>query len=273
MGAAFSHPCTTILSAFDIPQQMRTHHLSLFMSRPVSAAVALGAAATCIFKTSTIHNDLKRRFYEDEASVNPVPGTTIPSTETQQEILGPRSVINGVTVRSISSVESAFRSLRETVTRAVTATQDYLDEGKVKMYQAERDVTGTVSALHDRREDLLPNSIYIVIASLSGNIMARQRGVLAKVFFPVGLGLASFKYFLPQTFSNTMGFLWKVEQRSMPALATTQVAALEKTERLVNQVEQTAVSGQEKVSGSMESLRKKIITATGLNLDEEVSKK
>lgn len=242
------------------------------MSRAVSAAVAL-AASTCIFKSSIVHNESKRSFYEDEASVNPVPGTTVPSTESQTELLGPRSVINGVTVRSVSSLESCFRALRETVSGAVSATQDYLDEGKDKVYQTERRVAGTVSALHDRREDLLPNSIYIVIATLSGNIMARQRGIVAKATLPVIMGLASFRYFLPETFGNTMGLLWKMEQKALPELAGTQVAALEKAGSLVSQVEQTAVSSQESVSGGVETLRKKIVTFTGLNLDEEVSKK
>lgn len=242
------------------------------MTRAVSAAAALVASA-CIFQSKIVHNEPKRSFYEDEASVNPLPGTTIPSTESQQELLGPRSVINGVTVRSVSSLETGFRTLRETVSGAITAAQDYLDEGKGKVYQAERKVTGTVSALHDRREDLLPNSIFIVIAALSGNIMARQRGIVAKATLPVVMGLASFKYFLPETFENTRGLLWKMEQKALPELAGTQVAALEKAGSLVSQVEQTAASSQESVSGSVETLRKKIVTFTGLNLDEEVSKK
>lgn len=242
------------------------------MSRAVSTVVAVATSAF-IFQSRTMHNEPKRSFYEDEASVNPVPGTTIPSTESQQELLGPRSVVNGVTVRSISLIESGFRTLREAVSNAISATQDYLDEGKGKVNQAERKLTGTMSSLHDRREDLLPNSIYVVIAALSGNIMARQRGIVAKATLPVVMGLASFKYFLPETFGNTMGFLWKMEQKSLPELADTQVKALEKASSLVSQVEQTATSSQESVSSGVETLRKKIVTYTGLNLDEEVSKK
>lgn len=222
---------------------------------------------------SSIHNDTKRSFYEDDKDVIPVPGTTTPSTESEAEILGPRLVLNGVTVRSTSGLESGFRSLRQALYGTYTSTQEYLNEGKAKIYEAERLVTGTMSALHNKSDDLLPNSIYIVIAGLSGNILARQRGIVAQTLLPLVLGLASFKYFLPQTFSNTMGFAWKVEQRTAPKLANGQVAALEKAEKFVSLVEQSAKSGQQKVDSSLEWLRRKISVLTGLNIDEEVSKK
>lgn len=238
----------------------------------IRAAVAV-AGATWAVCGSTIHNDSKRNFYEDEQSVVPVPGTTTPTSESQLEILGPRSVINGVTVRSTGQIESFFRSVRESVYGAYVSTNEYLNEGKNKYYETERQVTGTVSALHNKLEDLLPNSLYIAIAALSGNILARQRGVVAKAVLPFGLGLASFKYFLPQTFSNTMGFLWKVEQRSLPELASTQVLALEKAESFVLLIETTAVSSQQKVTAGAESLRRKIVDVTGLNIDDDVTKK
>lgn len=248
-------------------QNLPNHH-----QMSVRAAIAL-AGATWAVCGSTIHNDPKRNFYEDEQNVVPVPGTVTPSSPAQLEILGPRSVVNGVTVRSSGSVESFFKSVRESLYGAYTSTQEYLNEGKHKYYATERQVTGTVSAFHNKLEDLLPNSIYIVIAALSGNILARRRGIISRTVVPIGLGLASFKYFLPQTFSNIMGFAWKVEQRSLPELANSQVLAMEKAENLVLLLEKSAASGQQKVNSSVEALRRKISDVTGLNIDEEVSKK
>lgn len=240
------------------------------MSR-VCAAVA--AAVVCAASTSTVYNDPKRKFYEDEKDVVAVPGTNTPATPPQLELLGPRAVVNGVTVRSTAGVESAFRSVRESLHGAYVSAEEYLNEGKDKLYQTERQVTGTVSALHSRHEDLLPNSLYVAVAALSGNIVARRRGILARVFLPVIFGTAAFRYLLPQTFANTTGFLWTVEQRLLPELANTQTAAVKKAEEFVLLVEQTAVVGQQKVTSGVECLRRKISQATGLNLDEEVLKK
>lgn len=237
------------------------------------AFAALATTAAVLSSRSVLSCEPKRSFYEDEKDVVPLPGTIIPSTDAEVEILGPRLVVNGVTVRSASALESALRSVRESLYGAYTSTQEYLNDGKAKIYEAERKVTGTVSSLHNKREDLLPNAIYIVIGGLSGTILARRRGILARAFLPVAFGLASFKYFLPETFANTTGFAWKVEQRTVPELANSQVRAMEKAGDFVNLVEQSAKSGQEKVHAGVETLRRQISVVTGLNIDEEVSKK
>lgn len=238
------------------------------MSRVLAALMA--GAAVLLSARQTIHNDTKRNFYEDELAVAAQPGN---STKAAESPLGPRLVVNGVTVRSTTGVEGFFRSVREAVYGSYTSTQEYLNEGKARIYEAERLVTGTVSALHDKREDLLPNAIYVVVAGLSGNILARRRGIVARTVAPIVLGLASFRYFLPQTFANTMGSAWAVEQRVAPELASGQVAALESAGNFVGRVEQLAQSGRNSVNSGIETARRKVTEWTGLNLDEEVSKK
>ncbi|KAF8003158.1 hypothetical protein HF325_002403 [Metschnikowia pulcherrima] len=206
------------------------------------ACVTSAVAAQSIAK-SPVQNESKRRFYENEQQVVPLPGTVTPSTPAEAELLGPRSLVNGVTVRSAAPLESAFRSVR------------------------------TVAALHNKREDLFPNSIYIIIAGLSGNILARNRNIVSRAVYPVALGVAAFSYFLPQTFRNTRDFVWAAEQRALPEVAKQQVAAFEQANGFVHLVEETAASSQQKVHSGLESLRRSISKITGLNIDEEVLKK
>lgn len=241
------------------------------MSRYI-VAIASSAAVLASFR-STLHNEPKRNFYEDEKDVVPVPGTVIPSTTSEAELLGSNSVVNGVTVRSAPQLESVFGSVRGSLYNTYVSAQNYLNQGKEKVYDAERKVTGTVSSLHNKSEDLLPNSIYVVIAGLSGNILARQRGILARTFLPLALGLASFKYFLPQTFSNTAGFAWKVEQRTVPELANGQVAVLEHAEKFKENIEKTAESSKGKLHNGVQAVRRKVSVLAGLNVDESVTKK
>lgn len=224
------------------------------------------------FKSSTIHND-SRNFYEEDAGLDNLPGTNKELTPQEAQVLGPRTVVNGVTVRSSSSLENVFHSIRQSVLLVYNSTESYLNLGKQHVYNAERSVTGTMSSLHNRSEDLLPNSIYIAVAALSGNILAHRRGIVAKTVFPIVLGLGAFRYFLPQTFDNTRGFFWKVEQRSLPQLASGQIAAYEKAGSFVKLVENKAVAGQKSVESGVESAKLKLAKFTGVQLDAEVTKK
>lgn len=232
-----------------------------------------GVAGSIFSNSSVIMNESKRNFYEDESNIVPIPGTVTPAAGTELAALGNNRLVDGISVRSPSSLEAIFKSGRQSLVGAYDSIQKYVNSGYVKYCEKERLITTTASSLHSKSEDLLPNSIYIVVATLSGNIIARQRGIVSKVFFPVTLGIASFKYFLPQTFSNSTQFVWNLEQRFLPQLAQTQKASLEGADKLIHKIEETSDASQKSVSNSIQSLRKSIADVTGLNIDAEVSKK
>lgn len=242
------------------------------LQRAIGAVV--GLASVLSFK-STAQNDTikKRSFYEDDKQTIPVPGTITPLDTQASEKMSQQYVLEGVTVRTTSLVQDSIRKARESVVGAYACAENWLNNNKSKYIELERSVTNTFSELHDKREDLLPNSIYIIVAGLSGNIIARNRGPVTRFIVPTVLGLASFKYFLPHTFSNTFGLLWKVEQRTLPQIAEQQASAYEKATSLVKGVEQTAVLSLAKVSLGIDSARKTLASAAGLSIDEEVTKK
>lgn len=223
--------------------------------------------------SSPILNEGKRNFYEDDKEVVPVPGTVVPSSGTEIESLGPNKLVDGVSIRSSSAIESFFGNIRQNLLKGTDYLQERLNEGYAKYNTTERRVSNQLSELHEKSEDLLPNSIYVVIAVLSGNIFARQRNILAKATFPVVLGVASFKYFLPQTFSNVKDFIWSVEKQKIPAVASQQEYALSKASEFAHKIEETSASSQRRVHNGVSYLKRSISDITGLNIDEEVSKK
>ncbi|WPK25437.1 hypothetical protein PUMCH_002754 [Australozyma saopauloensis] len=228
-----------------------------------------GAAAYMYAQHTPVLNESKRRFYAETTDVSTVPGNT--SEETQ--LLGPREVVGGMTVRLTPILEGVFEAARKTVENSFETVESYVNDGKTSLYATERQVLATVQSLHHRSEDLMPNAIYVAVAALTGQIMARNRGFVAKAVLPVGLGLGAFKYFLPHTFAHTTDFVWKAEQRAMPGLASTQGAAVEKAEKFAKTLEESAVKGQEKYYSGVESLQQNVRKFTGLNLSEEVSDK
>lgn len=241
--------------------------------KSIQCIVPVAVGGFFIGKPSPIHNDTKRNFYEDEKDIEPVPGSTIPNENQQQQPQQQTKLVNGVVVNSPSSVESVFKSIRNSISKASTAVEQYADQGYNRYYSTERRVTQTVSDLHDKSEDLLPNSLYIVVAGLSGLIMARQRSIFAKMTFPVVLGLCSFKYFLPQTFTSTKNFVWNVEKQKLPEIAKQQEAMITKSGELVSQLEKTTESSQSSVINAIGSLKKSIKKYSGLNVDDDVTKK
>lgn len=218
------------------------------MSKAIGALLGMAAAVLRPVYNAT------RSFYEDE------PDVTSPNAETP-------AIVNGVTVRTAEPVEGAFKSAREALAGVYESTVSSLYEGRAQLQEKEQRVTRTMSSLHSRHEDLLPNALYIAIGALSGNIFARRRGIVVRAAAPVVFGVASFWYFLPQTFGNTVDFLWRAEQRALPELAHTQVRAVETASGWVDHAEQMAVSGQEKYRAGVTSVRLRIASATGLQID------
>lgn len=238
------------------------------MSRILAAAA--GTAAYILVQSSPVMNESKRRFYAETTNVNTVPGN---AAQEETEILGPRTVVNGMTVRLSAGIENVFGYAREGLLNTWNTIESYVNDSKNTIYDTERQVSSTVRSLHHRSEDLLPSSIYIAIAALTGQIFTRNRNIVARAIVPIGFGLGAFKYFLPQTFAHTASFVWKAEQKALPGLASSQGAAVAQAEKLVETLENTAVKGQETYHNSVEALRTKVIKFTGLNLNEEVTDK
>lgn len=234
-------------------------------------SVALGVSLVLLTR-SPVLCELSRHFYEDEKAVTPPPGAVATSPGSEVEALGQAKLVDGNSVRSSSSLEAAVRSGRLFVASSAEKLASYVDNGYAKYQKTEHSVTSTASLLHDRSEDLLPNAVYVLVAAMSGNIAARQRGVFAKMTFPVLFGAAAFRYLLPNTFANTMDFAWRIEQQKLPQIAKQQLAAVESAREVAQSVESATRDGQRYIDGSVESLKRSIAEATGVDVDADARK-
>ncbi|ODV95290.1 hypothetical protein PACTADRAFT_50036 [Pachysolen tannophilus NRRL Y-2460] len=250
--------------------------------RSVKAGTFLVGASSTLLCLNQLNNNAnsiilnestRRDFYEDDDQITPIPGTVIPASASELEVLGPNKLVSGVSVRSPSVLENFFKSVRQESLNYYQNVENKFNELTDKYYTKEREVTSTISSLHDRREDLFPNSIYIVVGTLAGTIVARRRNILIRALSPLVFGLFSFAIFLPQTFENSKKLVWKLEQKNLPEFASRQKLAAEKVDSLVNDVEKTAGEGKRKIDSTIKDTRKLIADVTGLNIDQEVTKK
>ncbi|KAI5954775.1 hypothetical protein KGF57_003798 [Candida theae] len=245
------------------------------MIRSVSLGVSVLATGMAVSKSSIIKNDSSssRKFYEDDAEVVPLPGTIVPAPASEVKTLGENRLVDGISVRSTDSTENFFKNAREFTSARASDLSNWVNKNYTKFNDTERLITSTVSDLHHKKEDLLPNGIYVIVAALAGTIAARPRGVIAKLTFPVITGLAAFKYFLPVTFDNTREFTWRLEQKNVPQVAQQQANAYQNVVGLARSIEEGAERNVRRAESGAHSLKKSIANITGLNLDEEVSKK
>ncbi|CAN3372731.1 hypothetical protein DIURU_004780 [Diutina rugosa] len=242
------------------------------MSRIVKVGIPVVAGLWASQSHAVVRNESKRNFYEDDANVVPKPGSVVPAAGTEVQAVGTSTVVDGTSVRSARFLERVFRSVRQELEDVYLTLRSKGDEAYSSLNSAERQVTSTVSGLHARQEDLFPNSVYILIAGLAGNIAARKHGVVAKVTLPVLFGTVAFRYFLPQTFANTTHYLWEVEQRNFPEVAAKSSELAKHTHELVDDVEKGAEHSKQFVNDTVAGLRRKVADVTGLHIDE-VSKK
>ncbi|KAG0091032.1 hypothetical protein BGZ92_001676, partial [Podila epicladia] len=56
-----------------------------------------------------------------------------------------------------------------------------------------------------QEEELMPGLVYVALAGLTGSLVARQRGILAKIFTPAVFASAAGVYFMPHRTQNLLG--------------------------------------------------------------------
>lgn len=244
----------------------------MFAGRLLKSALALGAGTMAMIKYP-IENESKRNFYENEANVVPVPGTVVAAGGADLNRLNLIEMVDGVSVRTTKNVEDAFRAARLSLANMYLCLLNYLDEGYTTYSTTERNATRTLAGLHDKREDLFPNSIYVIIAAMLGLIVARPRGIVVRATLPLLFGGAAFRYFLPQTFANTGLFAWKLEEKKFPKVALLHERVISEVDKTIANLEKSAENNVSYIGHKIEALKKTLARSTGLKLDEDVSDK
>lgn len=98
-----------------------------------------------------------------------------------------------------------------------------LDSSFTKYLHYEHSITSTIANLappKDSPEKVLPGAIYVVIATMAGGIVSRNRFWPVRVVTPVVVGVGAAWYFVPQTTKNVNELMWEWEKK-VPRVAET----------------------------------------------------
>jgi len=245
----------------------------------VAAGAMMGNVAHAAEKKPTTNEDAMSfaPVYDTEVPQNPgpLPGTVEAAKNTSDtELANAENKLttaldmesvkaNGRVFRVSSLLEKYIGSAREYADSALDRADSASSELGQKYRDGERQTVTTLAGLKGADEDMLPSTIYVLIAGLGGSIVARKHNILFRATFPWLFGGAAFAYFLPQTWSNVRQLAWKYEQEQVPTLAKKHTETVDNISQMKNQSVKLYDDSEKSVKSSVHSLRSKIKEWTG----------
>ena len=60
----------------------------------------------------------------------------------------------------------------------------------------------------------MPGAVYVLVATMAGSIISRNRNILIRASFPAAVGITTAWYLLPLTMRNVSDLAWQYEERA-----------------------------------------------------------
>lgn len=126
----------------------------------------------------------------------------------------------------------------------------------------EHSFTSTIASLAPSPatgEKLMPGTLYVLVAAMTGSIISRRRNILLRGTIPVAVGVGAAWLVLPVTMRNVSDLIWTYEKR-FPVVADGHVRTRESVknawrmarvhgEQAVRVVDEKVTDGREAVEG------------------------
>ncbi|GME84539.1 unnamed protein product [Ambrosiozyma monospora] len=204
----------------------------------------------------------KRSFYTDDDEISSTPGLTSaisPELETKQvvQIDDNTKFVKGKLIKTFPQLEQFSNQWRKwLISKTDVATAEY-DNLKSAVNNEISTVTNKTSELIT--EPVLPSTIYILTAALTGSILSNRRNIAVRFLAPTVFGIASFKYFMPHSFSNVGNWLYQLEGEYVPEVQKFQDDTTKSTNDLIAAAEQFQKETNDSLVSSVKETRQYIM--------------
>ncbi|KAF2641402.1 hypothetical protein P280DRAFT_489773 [Massarina eburnea CBS 473.64] len=191
----------------------------MLRQRALAPAVAAVAGAAVVFTSPRIlHAEepvhvARKPIYDDAAfdSANPrLPTPTRPAAPATPTTDEPYRATP--TDRLAVQIGHARMALYKASTRA----EDGVNNALTETLRLEHSFTSTIRGLAPAKETgerLFPGVLYVLVASLSGSILTRNRNLLLRTSVPAAIGLGAAYAVLPHTMKNVGDLAWTYEEK------------------------------------------------------------
>ncbi|KAF2813891.1 uncharacterized protein BDZ99DRAFT_473039 [Mytilinidion resinicola] len=168
----------------------------------------------------------RKPIYDDTPlSHDPTPTPSDPSTPSQDYRPTPTDRLAG----QIKHARLAFYG-------QATKAEDAVNNALTKTLDLEHSFTSTIRGLappKESSEKLLPGAIYVLVASMAGSIVTRNRNILLRGTVPVFVGLGVAQAVIPITMGNVGELVWRYEKR-FPAVADAHLKTRARIEKFID---------------------------------------
>ncbi|XXG93898.1 hypothetical protein Hte_000148 [Hypoxylon texense] len=202
------------------------------VAAPFMAATLVGGAlipSVAMAEAPSHDHHSKKPIYDDyepflspKAATTPVPSPaseTIPPTSAPSSSPEHTQKHHSPTPTDRLAVE--IGKARLFLYRYAAATEDAVNGAIDSAFHLEQSFTSTVASLAPARESgekLMPGLVYVLVASMAGSILTRNRNVLLRASVPLAFGVGAGWLLIPVTMTNVSDLLWRYETR-FPAVA------------------------------------------------------
>lgn len=174
-----------------------------------------------------------RNFYEDDKLIETTPGKNIEIKDELKEkesSHGNISFVRGMGIRTTESLEKSFHTLRQQLNHHLSVySAEFSTQQSSLANEYDNIKTKFTEAI---KEPLLPSSIYVLTAALSGSVFSSKRNIPLRFVTPILFGGIAFRYFMPYTCKEVQGKLLQTEKKYTPEVFSWQDEYIKKASLL-----------------------------------------
>lgn len=114
--------------------------------------------------------------------------------------------------------------------KQATRAEDSVNNALTETLRLEHSFTSTIRSLAPSKETgekVFPGALYVLVATMAGSIISRNRNILLRATVPAAIGLTTAYAVLPVTMKNVGDLVWTYEER-YPVLADTHLRTKER---------------------------------------------
>lgn len=210
--------------------------------------------------------------YQNAPTKPKAPGITDPLTNT------PPSVPEASTPTPTDRLEKQIRRARLFLHDQVVYVEENFNGALTWAFRQETNFTNTIASLApspETGEQLMPGLIYVLVATMAGSIVSRNRNILIRATFPLAVGVTAGEsqdfnlgggrrltrrlgwMLIPVTMRNTGDLLWKYEKK-VPMVSETHAMIGGFARQAYKEVSQRSRSSFEWADHKAEDTRKKV---------------
>ncbi|KAJ4365617.1 hypothetical protein N0V83_008237 [Neocucurbitaria cava] len=210
----------------------------LLRQRAVVPAMAVLSAAA-IFAPGTVHAEERpadiinrKPIYDDMPLDTTAPTLPEPSKPSSSSTSPSESYRPTPTDRLAVQIGHARMALYQQAVRSEAA----LDAALTETLRLEHSFTSTIRSLGPPKESgekLFPGALYVLVASMAGSIVTRNRNIVLRASVPAAVGVAAANFVLPITSRNVGDLIWSYEER-FPVVADVHLRTKERVTSFID---------------------------------------